>query len=69
MMITIIFTRMHALLPRLITCDITLHKYTTITEERSATERSSQMFTVFGFSSEQVFLNSSKQIYMTAILT
>ena len=56
MMMVITVTRMHALPSSLISCDLTISKYKTITEERSATESCSQMFTVFGFSSEQVFL-------------
>jgi hypothetical protein len=68
MIIKIIFPRTHALPPCVINCDITIHKYATINEGRSATDSCSQMFTLFGFNPEQVFLNSSKQIYMTAIL-
>ena len=56
MIMVITFTRMHALPSSLITCDLTIPKYKTITEERSAIESCSQMFTVFGLSSEQVFL-------------
>jgi len=52
---------MHSLSPSLITCGLTLHKYKSITEEvltqeRSATHVCSQMFTMFRFISEQVFL-------------
>jgi hypothetical protein len=64
MIITIIFSRIHALPPCLITCDITLHKYTIITVERSAADSCSQMLAFFGFSPEQVFINSSEQIFM-----
>jgi len=53
--IIIIFTRMHALPSSLITCSLTIHKHKSITEEISATHVCSQMFTVFGFSSEQSF--------------
>jgi len=68
MIIKIIFSRIYALPQCHITCDITLHNYVTITEDRSATDSCSQMFTLFGFNSEQAFLNSSKQIYIAAIL-
>ena len=56
MMMVITFTRMHALPSSLITCDLTIPKYKTITEERPANGSCSQIFTVFGFSSEQDFL-------------
>jgi len=54
--IIISFSRTHALLSGLISCDFTIHKYKSITEERPATDVSSHMFTAIGFSSEQVFL-------------
>jgi hypothetical protein len=41
--------------------------YESIIEERSATESCSQTSTEFGFSLQQAFLNSLKQIFMTAI--
>ena len=56
MIMVITFTRMHALPSSLTTCDLTIPKYKTITEERSAIESCSQIFTVFGFSSQHVFL-------------
>jgi len=54
MTIIIIFTRMQPLPSSLITCDWTIPKYKTITEE--ATKSCSQMFTVFWFSSDMVLL-------------
>jgi len=54
--IIIIFSRMHAPPSWLITCDLTIHKYKSITEERSATHVCFKMFTIFRFSSQQVIL-------------